>query len=1530
MKSLISLALALSLVPMQNSFCKDTDGHILTKLWEEYREADRRDLPETAAGVLDKIKKEALRGHYTWDYYDAAHSYVLVRSRADWKLRDSLERAFEAEIEAFGEPVAVYYMKRGQKDLLKYVKDNEKKLRSGSNPEFWKRDAGISQYKFAPALLPMLQNDLQYCLWSLSAKDELPREHKSYPLAALAEFPLPGSPERVKALEDYALKYKDKAAGLLAEEDLLQYKFSLLQGKGSSEDFKALRAECKALTGRASEYKGEEKALADCCLIAEALAKRMDSRNIEMEIKGGVLRLFLQNIESGKIIVRRGEEKIWESAFGNPERSYYATDTLTIPLPLLPDGRYSVQCLSGKDESSLEWEKFTLAAASRRNAGGLGVWAADYLSGEPVKQASLQLLKDGKVFRTQEIFDIQGFTTIPKEMDYFLEHPGSSEYLLRLKLGDRLSENIFNDYYYEPDLSDNPAREHCLIICDRSAFKPGETVHFKAVIYTGKYSLKAASGAMVRVLLQDSEGKTINSKDFTAGGSGSIAGEFELKRRPRNGNYYICVQKDSRNIGRKAVLVDDFVLPSFDLSFDRLPEMNSPVDSVSVKGSLRAYSGHLLAGADISYRVEHWGEEWASGKIFPDGERFEIKFPTDRSREYPWGDSYTLSVKVTDASGETMEFQKWINVGGMRRKAPQTDHFFEDVSKDGSLAVRIVAGTMPVWMLAELYGTGNRLLGSKIIHFVPREGKYAEKLVEIPYLEEYPDALLLNLLYFENGRSYSFSLSKARPDTRWDLPLSFERFMDNTVPGGRYNFAVRTGAGAEIALSIFDKSTERFMTNSWRAITPSEMPAPHIYFTSYPGGNDGVRRYFATRAGGMKQYALAADSSAPQARNTSAVPEEAQQAEEIADESIAIREDFATTIAWEPYLKADENGLAEFSFSNSDKLSTFYVQVFAHDAAMRSAALRREMLVSIPVKINLVEPLFLYEGDSWTVRTALSSNISSDAAGRLNLTAFAGADYRTAPVICSYSKRITVPGGGSSKTDLPFQAPAGTDTVGVKISFVPDEVLNASDAVFVKIPIKKPEQNLTEGHSAVLLAGADKAALEERLRGEFVNVDGNSARLREISVMDMISEALPEVIKVRRENAIDLSSALYADLLCKRLGLNPEFDRAGAEEKLRSLQNADGGFAWFRGMGSSPIITAVVLQRLHGSGIIDEDAAVKFLDKEFFKNKSLFYNSLSLGQYLYTRSLFPGIRLQQSPSKSIRKAVRAYLVPKKERGLQGQVFAKALRLLTLDNLLENEGGRELARKMGISACASKRLSRSIEADAASLAEYARKHKSGGIYYPNAIMPARGLLESELYAHSLICTLMQKHSHGDIADGIRLWTMLQKETQHWEAEPGYIEALAAVTEADEKIKNTKVLALSADFSKPFAQIQPASNGMDIRLEETGSARIGDRVRISWTVSSEENRSFVKLTLPHTAGLIPVNQISGFDRGAYRSVLADRTELWFEVFPEEQTVISEEYYAVRSGSFQSPATSVECLYAPHYRANTAAPERQEISL
>ena len=1538
----LTLALMTSFFFTASSPVKDKEDHSLVALWKDYYAASAADLPKTQESALTRIKNEALAKHLTWDYYDASMKLAEVRIRENWKLRESENAARDKDIVGFGESIAEFFLKynyygRTDSEKKAFIKENETKLKAGHNPEFYTRDWRIDGLPCGSVIPAHLANDYEYCLWSLGDTDLLMKEFTGYPLSAFAEFKAVSRnrPDLKEALEAFAGKWNGKAAGLMAEQEILQLRYNELHSydngklKGTSPDFQSLRDACKSFNSRRSGFKADEKKIADCLTGAQDILESLETKSVSAHVLDGKLTVTLVNLEAVSINVLQDNKKVFEKYLTNPLKSYHVEDELLIELPDLPDGTYQVKCFHGGIDDTVDYQKYTISASVRKDASGYGVWAADFISGEPLEKVSVELLKDDKVVESTGL-TLNGYTTLPESFVQKLAGKRAS-YSFRVRCNDgrdRASRPVHIYNYRDYSESDEPEKFNAVLFTDRGAYNPDETLHFKAVIYNGKYSLKlAGEGIKVSAELTDPSGKTLETRQLVTNEFGSVAGDFILRRGERNGNYAVNLKYSGRVIAANSIRVDDFVLPTFDLIFDEQSHFERPVDEIRTGGRIYAYSGHSLSGADIRYTVRHNGEQWASGKLIPGSDdRFGISFSPDSTNTgYDW---YQVNVKVVDSTGETMEWNKSISIYPRRTPAVRTEFFFDEKNEDGNLELKVVAGNKPVWMLVEAHGNDNRLLWKRIDRFGPADGP-ACTAVKYSMKKGDPEVMQISVLYFQDKSVYTYTSQLRKTDRRWDLPLEFTRFLDTTAPASEYTFEIKTLANAEITAGIFDKSTERYRPNRWSHIRAVPVPGPSISVNNVSGTDESSRMIMVRGLGGARMMSKASANMVMVEKE--AIPFQLASDKGADDIDVPIRENFANTIAWEPFLRSDADGRVQFKFTNADKLSTYYVQVFAHDRRMRNETLRREMVVTIPVKVSLVEPQFLYEGDKYIARIALSSALSKDIKGTLSVQLMDGKDSKSAKPVSTASSQVSIPAKGSASRDFILEAP-GVENLGIKAVFRPENGTFGSDAVFVYVPVRKPVQTLTEAHSAVLPSGADKAALEAELRAMFENVDGRIPELQEISIRKMIQEALPSELKPGCDNAISLARALYAWSLCRKLGIEPDFNREEAVGKLLACRNSDGGFGWFAEMPSSSLVTAVVLRLLHGLGIVDEAAAVHYIDaRQFEKNKNgWWYRGLSLQQYLHTRSLFPEVPFKEKTGAEWRKDARAYLVPSKERGLNGWIAAKARRVQTLDNFLSLEGGPALASKLGVRLGTKAKLRKSLEADVASLAEYAQPHKSGGTYYPNAVMPWRGLLETELDAHCALIGIMDKFGHAEISDGIRLWIMIQKETQDWKQDPGYIEAIGAVLSGPESVLQTKVLALKAEYTLPFDAIRASGNGMSIsRSAVPEIMQIGDRVKLSFDITNEENRSFVKVTIPFGAGLTPVNQLSGYRWGYYRNVLADRIECWYEVYPEEKTTVSEEFYVTRAGSFQVPVATIECEYAPHYRANDAWQGRMEIS-
>ncbi len=998
--------------------------------------------------------------------------------------------------------------------------------------------------------------------------------------------------------------------------------------------------------------------------------------------------------------------------------------------------------------------------------------------------------------------------------------------------------------------------------------------------------------------------------------------------------------------------------------------------------------------APVDYRLMHEGKVVSEGRVMS-GDTLSLDMSKMKSGLY----EIEQKALVTSASGWLGEVEESYRLLYLRKDETElpddVDWMFRAVDNGDNVCVQFGSGTGPLWGVVSAFGEGAVPLRQDVV----RAGGIAE--VSCPFPDNGMDEVLVQIFCFRSGHALEFGHSFRRPEAKADFPLEFSSFVDKALPGQECRIVLKAAPDAEAVAAVYDMSSDEIRRNVWETVRGEKDGIDvrtGFSIGSDRGGSDYffddvvVTAYGSARNAKMSRAVGSVESADMLSDNVSV--------EEEAAAAVEVRDDFGTTLAFEPFLRPSEDGTLELGFRTSDKLSTFKMMVYAHDKSMNNSLVSRELLVTLPLKVSVAPPQYLYEGDRYVLNASVSNSSPAPFKGRLSLEVFGGAGYSGMEPLTVESVEVEAAPGCASDAGFEVNVPEGVDTLGFKVVFVGHECASEgvamndvliSDGVFVPVPVYPAAQVLTEAHSGVLLGGQSADELVERLGDEFVNVSSVGAECEEISIMDMVKEAFPGAVHVEENDAVSLADGLYVNLLAYGLngggyGVSGEDDaEAGAcvDEAMDSMKrllkcaDEDGGFAWFEGMKSSPVVTAVVLGRYADlrdgekldflSELMDEDVlddfdeavvkAVRYLDSSYFgdRDRPFWYGRISLEQYLDVRSRFAGVSFDKTSAKKsgtykeFRKAVRSYLTGK---GGQGGILSKVRRVGIIDRLTADYGAG-LAKAWG--AGSERRLLKVRKTDVESLKQYAVVHPSGGVYYPNAVMPWRGLLESEAYAHARIADLAlslalagEDPQWAAVSDGIRIWIMLQKETQDWSAEPGFVDALASVMDGGPEVKDTRVVVLKKRYMKPFDEIKAAGNGFKVsvdyyredrggervRLSDGDSVRVGEKITAVYSIWSQENRSHVRLSVPRAACFRPADQLSGWSGGwfrplsygfmnvspySYREVRADRTLWWIDVFPEEDTTIEETLFVTQEGVFTAPAAEIESVYAPHYRAN-----------
>lgn len=102
------------------------------------------------------------------------------------------------------------------------------------------------------------------------------------------------------------------------------------------------------------------------------------------------------------------------------------------------------------------------------------------------------------------------------------------------------------------------------------------------------------------------------------------------------------------------------------------------------------------------------------------------------------------------------------------------------------------------------------------------------------------------------------------------------------------------------------------------------------------------------------------------------------------------------------------------------------------------------------------------------------------------------------------------------------------------------------------------------------------------------------------------------------------------------------------------------------------------------------------------------------------------------------------------------------------------------------------------------------------------------------------------------------------------------------------------------------------------------RVGQHVRRVFTLTAERDYDFVSLRTARPACLTPTQPLSGyfhtnFTHG-YRAIHDASSDFFFEKLHKGSHVFTEEYLTTLSGTYHGGITTVQCVYAPEYTAQT----------
>ena len=355
----------------------------------------------------------------------------------------------------------------------------------------------------------------------------------------------------------------------------------------------------------------------------------------------------------------------------------------------LPYGNYALIAGNKNGNTTRQYLFFTvsdLAYTTFLADGVRYVDVSDRTTGAPVSGARVTMYE-------------QEYNPGRRRYDFRLAGEYTTDAKGRVRVSDKLERNFritvtkgkdeldLHRYHYNYGRTENNEFRFAEFYTDRSIYRPGQVVFFKAILLHSDNNRipSILAKEQVEVVFRDANYQEVSRQKLTSNDFGSVNGSFTIPTGKLTGNYTLEVSSSSGISGTKSINVEEYKRPTFEVVADTLRGEYQVNDMITVGGVARTLAGTAVDGASVKYRVVRtarmpwWGWWWrmpyqsqefmvSQGTTETDAEgRYTITFEAIPDLKVAQKDNpvfnYSVEVDITDQRGETASESTTVSAG---------------------------------------------------------------------------------------------------------------------------------------------------------------------------------------------------------------------------------------------------------------------------------------------------------------------------------------------------------------------------------------------------------------------------------------------------------------------------------------------------------------------------------------------------------------------------------------------------------------------------------------------------------------------------------------------------------------------------------------------------------------------------------------------------------------------------------------------------------------------------------------------------
>jgi len=269
-------------------------------------------------------------------------------------------------------------------------------------------------------------------------------------------------------------------------------------------------------------------------------------------------------------------------------------ETENVSIPVKERGVYLIEATDGKLRAYTIVVVSQMALITKTAPGTILTFASDRQTSQPVSDAQTYFFVNREQIGKEDTND-DGLAQISVKES----HPDNV--LVMARTNDDFAVSSPWSYW----MSTDPARSlTTYVYTDRPVYRPGDTVHFKAILRTRSgFTYQAPANTDFNVKIDDVEGKEVLASTLTSNVMGTIHGEYKIPANASLGDYNIQVRTGDNYTQGSSFAVEEYKKPEYEVRVT--PEQKRVLQGQPIKVTIEAkyYFGEPVANGKVKWVV---------------------------------------------------------------------------------------------------------------------------------------------------------------------------------------------------------------------------------------------------------------------------------------------------------------------------------------------------------------------------------------------------------------------------------------------------------------------------------------------------------------------------------------------------------------------------------------------------------------------------------------------------------------------------------------------------------------------------------------------------------------------------------------------------------------------------------------------------------------------------------------------------------------------------------------------------------------